>query len=146
MRFICFHMAFFGSRRTWSPSFATSIIPACNDSLQPHAEPKGLRNKFRFLLAEDRFWSLTDRMLKETLAEYLMLDVSRADPLQDALNQLWGLQRRQLLKPLKIRMGHQEGEVGVDLGGVSLEFFRIVLSQVFNPDNGVHICLAGRPS
>jgi|TARA_R110002003_G_scaffold25_24_gene1332 hypothetical protein len=72
-----------------------------------------------------------------TLSEYLVLDISRDHPLQDALNQLWGLEKRMLLKPLKVNMGKHEGEVGADHGGVTYEFFRVVLSQAFQPDHGM---------
>lgn len=41
-----------------------------------------------------------------------------------------------LLKPLKVKMGHKEGEVGLDHGGVTYEFFRVVLSEAFRPENG----------
>lgn len=85
----------------------------------------------------DQFWWGTTRCLKIPLGHYLVLDVSRKNPLQDAFDQLWGLERRQFLKPLKVKMGASEGEVGVDQGGVSLEFFRVILNEVFNTDNGM---------
>jgi hypothetical protein len=74
--------------------------------------------------------------LKITLQDYLILNVSREDPLTDTLDQLWGQQKKMLLKPLKVKMGEHEGEVGLDHGGVSSEFFRVVLSEAFRPDNG----------
>lgn len=85
---------------------------------------------------DDKYWWVINQRMKIPLAQYLVLDVSRTNPLQDAFDQLWGLEKRQFLKPLKVKMGANEGEVGVDQGGVSLEFFRVILSEVFNPDNG----------
>jgi len=65
------------------------------------------------------------------------LDVSRENPLKDTLDQLWGQEKRMLLKPLKVKMGHEEGEVGQDHGGVTYEFFRVVLGEAFQPENGM---------
>lgn len=70
-------------------------------------------------------------------SRYLTLDVRRSHVLEDTLNQLWGLERRQLVLPLKVRMGKDEGEQGVDQGGVAQEFFRVALAEAFNPDNGM---------
>lgn len=33
-----------------------------------------------------------------------------------------------------------EGEQGVDEGGVSKEFFQLVVEEIFNPDIGEHFC------
>ena len=32
-----------------------------------------------------------------------------------------------------------EGEQGIDEGGVSKEFFQLVVEQIFNPDYGKHL-------
>ncbi|XPS69623.1 hypothetical protein M3J09_001885 [Ascochyta lentis] len=75
--------------------------------------------------------------LKVTLNDYLVLDVSREEPLKDTLDQLWRQERKMLLKPLKVKLGQHEGEVGLDHGGVTYEFFRVVLSEAFAPDYGM---------
>ncbi|KAJ4983913.1 Ubiquitin-protein ligase E3A [Stagonosporopsis vannaccii] len=75
--------------------------------------------------------------LKITLTDYLVLDVSREQPLKDTLDQLWRRERKTLLKPLKVKLGQQEGEVGLDHGGVTYEFFRVVLGEAFAPDYGM---------
>jgi HECT-domain (ubiquitin-transferase) len=81
-----------------------------------------------------------DSNLKAALAKYLVLDVRRDHLLEDAFNQLWGLEKRELLRPLKVRMGMGEGgEEGVDHGGVSQEFFRLVFEQAFDPEAGLFI-------
>jgi hypothetical protein len=76
-------------------------------------------------------------MLNVTLSEFLVLNVPREGALEQTLNQLWGLEERLLLKPLKVKMGLQGGEVGLDQGGVTYEFFRVVLSEAFKPDTGM---------
>ena len=43
-----------------------------------------------------------------------------------------------MLKPLKVKIGREEGEIGLDHGGVTYEFFRIVLSEAFKPEHGTH--------
>ncbi|KAF3006511.1 hypothetical protein E8E13_005009 [Curvularia kusanoi] len=75
--------------------------------------------------------------LKVTLNDYLILDVSREQPLKDTLDQLWRQERKTLLKPLKVKLGQKEGEVGLDHGGVTYEFFRVVLGQAFAPEYGM---------
>lgn len=81
-----------------------------------------------------------DTNMKAALTKYLVLDVRREHILEDALNQLWGLERRELLRPLKVRMGMGGGgEEGVDHGGVSQEFFRLVFEKAFDPQAGLFV-------
>jgi hypothetical protein len=81
-------------------------------------------------------WFMIKRRTTVSISHYLVLDVSRKDPLKDTLDQLWGLERSMVQKPLKVQMGRNEGEVGADHGGVTYEFFRVVLSEAFKPDQG----------
>ena len=76
--------------------------------------------------------------LSEELNSFLVLEVSREHLLTDAFNQLWRRPRRQILKPLKVRIGAQEGEEGVDHGGVQQEFFRLAIGEAFKPEYGAH--------
>lgn len=76
------------------------------------------------------------RRLSEELSPFFVLEVSRDNALADALNQLWGRHKRQILKPLKVRIGAQEGEEGVDHGGVQQEFFRLAIGEAFKPEYG----------
>lgn len=76
------------------------------------------------------------KRLKVTLNDYLILDVTREQPLKDTLDQLWKQEKANLLKPLKVKLGQQEGEVGLDHGGVTYEFFRVILGEAFAPDYG----------
>ena len=81
---------------------------------------------------------LHDR-LKTATSNYLVLEIRRGEVLTDALNQLWKRERRELMRPLKIRMGMEEGEEGVDHGGVQQEFFRVALSEALRSDYGNQI-------
>jgi hypothetical protein len=113
----------------------TSMMTQYDQTTRMH-QMQGLLEKF---LQEPLKWLVSNRM-KVTLSDYLILNVSREQPLEDTLNQLWGLEKRMLLKPLKVKMGQHEGEIGADHGGVTYEFFRVVLSEAFKPDHGKDIC------
>jgi hypothetical protein len=90
------------------------------------------------ILREPYLYMIKHR-LKVTLNDYLVLDVSRQAPLKDTLDQLWRQERKMLLKPLKVKLGQEEGEVGLDHGGVTYEFFRVILSEAFAPEYGKYI-------
>ena len=81
---------------------------------------------------------LHDR-LRVATNSYLVLEVRRGHVLMDAMNQLWRRQTRELKRPLKVRMGMQEGEEGIDHGGVQQEFFRVAFAEALNVDYGTPI-------
>ena len=68
---------------------------------------------------------------------FLVLEIRRDNILGDALNQLWRRQKRELTRPLKVRMGMDEGEEGFDLGGVQQEFFRLAIAEALDPLHGL---------
>lgn len=109
----------------------TTMMAQYDHTTRMH-QMQALLEKF---LREPHNWLIKSRM-KVSMSDYLILNVSRENPLRDTLDQLWGLEKRMLLKPLKVKMGQHEGEVGADHGGVTYEFFRVVLSQAFKPDHG----------
>jgi hypothetical protein len=70
----------------------------------------------------------------------LLLDIERQHVLESAFNQLWGRERRELLKPLKVVMRMDgKDEEAADHGGVSQEFFRLVLAKAFDPEYGMFV-------
>ncbi|KAL8766993.1 MAG: hypothetical protein Q9194_006117 [Teloschistes cf. exilis] len=75
------------------------------------------------------------------LKNYFVLDIRRKHVLFDAMEQLWRREERELLRPLKVRMGMDEGEEGIDHGGVQQEFFRLAIAEAFNPDYGLFITI-----
>lgn len=75
--------------------------------------------------------------LKTSMSTYLVLSVRREDVLADALDQLWRREKRELMRPLKVQMGMQEGEEGIDHGGVQQEFFRVVMAEALDPSFGL---------
>ena len=62
-----------------------------------HSGPGAVRNRER---------------LDKALKSFLILEVSRSSLLMDAMNQVWKRARGELLKPLRVRIGAQEGEEG----------------------------------
>jgi hypothetical protein len=74
-----------------------------------------------------------DRRLRAAQDHYIVLKINRQSVLPDAFDQLWHRERRELLRPLRIRMGIDEGEIGHDLGGVQIEFFKLVCQEAFDP-------------
>ena len=77
------------------------------------------------------------RRLDTALKQYLVLDIRRDNILDDALNQLWRREKRELLKPIKVHLGQREGEEGVDQGGVQQEFFRMAIAEALKPQYGM---------
>lgn len=41
------------------------------------------------------------------------------------------------MRPLKVQLGLNEGEEGIDHGGVQQEFFRVAIAEALNPDYGI---------
>ena len=74
-----------------------------------------------------------DRRLRAAQDHYIVLKINRHSVLSDAFDQLWHRERRELLRPLRVRMGIDEGEIGHDLGGVQIEFFKLVCQEAFDP-------------
>ncbi|KAA8909673.1 hypothetical protein FN846DRAFT_941797 [Sphaerosporella brunnea] len=66
---------------------------------------------------------------------YFVLGIRRSNLLEDALNQLLHREHRELLRPLKIKF--QEGEEGVDQGGVQQEFFSLLIQDILKPEYGM---------
>ena len=75
--------------------------------------------------------------MKTSMSTYLVLVVRRDNILSDAVSQLWRREKRELMRPLKVQMGMDEGEEGLDHGGVQQEFFRVLIGQALDPSYGM---------
>lgn len=75
--------------------------------------------------------------LRPTTNAYFVLTVRRDNVLTDALDQLWRRERRELMRPLRVQMGIEEGEQGIDFGGVQQEFFRVAIAEALSPEFGM---------
>jgi hypothetical protein len=81
-------------------------------------------------------WEVLSTM-RPHMAKYLVLTIRRSHVLEDAINQLWRRQRREVLRPLRVRLGRDEGEDGLDHGGVQMEFFRLVFAEALAGSYGM---------
>lgn len=89
-----------------------------------------------FIRDLNRHHELLER-LKTSHTRYLALKIRRDHVLKDAFDCLWRREERELLRPLKVRLGEDSGEQGTDSGGVQQEFFRLAIAEAFNPDCGI---------
>lgn len=74
--------------------------------------------------------------LRIATSKFLVLQIRRTHVLTDAFDKLWRREERELLRPLKIKLGEEAGEEGSDSGGVQQEFFRLAIAEALNPDYG----------
>ncbi|KFY01606.1 hypothetical protein O988_02651, partial [Pseudogymnoascus sp. VKM F-3808] len=74
--------------------------------------------------------------LRVATSKFLVLQIRRSHVLVDAFDKLWRREERELLRPLKIKLGEEAGEEGSDSGGVQQEFFRLAIAEALNPDYG----------
>ncbi|KAJ1515736.1 hypothetical protein HMI55_003379 [Coelomomyces lativittatus] len=70
---------------------------------------------------------------QNTTNPYLVLEVRRSHLVMDVLSQLQ-MKPKELKKPLKVKFVHEEG---MDQGGVTKEFFQVVLDQLLDPNFGM---------
>ena len=77
-----------------------------------------------------------DQRLRIPLSSYLLVEIRRETALHDALNQVFGREVRELKRPLKVRFAN-EGEEGVDHGGVQQDFFIVAFREALSPDYGL---------
>lgn len=75
--------------------------------------------------------------LHTSMTQYFVVSVRRNYALVDAFNQIWRRERRELMRPLKVKMGMDLGEEGVDLGGVQQEFMTLVFAEALDIDHGM---------
>jgi hypothetical protein len=73
--------------------------------------------------------------LDTALSIYFVLAIRRSNLLEDALNQMLHREHRELIRPLKIKF--QDGEEGVDQGGVQQEFFSLLMQEILKPEYGM---------
>lgn len=126
----------------FSPSNLVSYFRAINFSRMSRSfeESTSLHERVDMIEHQRTFLShhkavIMDR-LKAAAAKYLILNIRRGSVIEDAFNQLWRREERELLRPLKVHLGESNGEEGFDSGGVQQEFFRMAIAEVLNPDYG----------
>lgn len=74
--------------------------------------------------------------LRTATSKFMVLGIRRTSVLVDTFNSIWRREERELMRPLKIRLGEDGGEEGLDSGGVQQEFFRLAIAEALDPDYG----------
>ncbi|KAL1922956.1 uncharacterized protein VTP21DRAFT_9332 [Calcarisporiella thermophila] len=87
------------------------------------------------LLPESPLLSSLEQDLFEVSCPYFVLNVRRESLVRDALTQI-ARRRKELKKPLKVRF-IGSGEEGVDQGGVTKEFFQILMAELLDQQYGM---------
>jgi len=88
------------------------------------------------LMKDDTHRRALNTRLQIATARYLVLEIRRGSVLIDTFNSIWRREERELLRPLKIHLGEDSGEEGLDYGGVQQEFLRMAVAEALNPDYG----------
>ncbi|EFX01251.1 hect domain containing protein [Grosmannia clavigera kw1407] len=128
----------------FSPDTLVSYFRAINFSRMSRSfeESSSLQNRMdaivspSSLVINPHHKSILQGLLQTASAKYLILDIGRTSVLQDAFDQLWRREERELLRPLKIHLGEEGGEEGLDSGGVQQEFFRMAIAEALDPAYG----------
>lgn len=96
---------------------------------------QAMMSPMRLMTDPERRQQLFDQ-LRVPLSKFLVLEVRRDNILLDTFNSLWRREKRELVRPLKVRLGEGAGEEGFDLGGVQQEFFRLAIAEALDPKYG----------
>lgn len=85
-------------------------------------------------IAGIRYPDLADQIPK-TLTTYLVIHTRRKTIVEDTMNHLLYREKRELLRPLKVKFA--EGEDGIDQGGVQQEFYGVLMQTLMDPEYGM---------
>ncbi|KAK7870299.1 hypothetical protein R5R35_011808 [Gryllus longicercus] len=105
--------------------------------LTPATKTLGLYYDNRIRMYSERRISIFHTVVGQPMNPYLRLKVRRDHIIDDALVELEMVAMenpKDLKKQLVVEF---EGEQGIDEGGVSKEFFQLVVEEIFNPDYGM---------
>lgn len=79
-----------------------------------------------------------DEKLKLACTTYLLLGIRRQHILEDAFNAVYKREKRELMKPLKIKF-LDSFEEGVDQGGPQIEFYDVLMKEIMGQDYGMFL-------
>ncbi|XP_064481318.1 ubiquitin-protein ligase E3A-like [Ornithodoros turicata] len=102
--------------------------------LTPAVKALGLYYDNRIRMYNERSLSMFQMLVGNPANPYLRLNVRRDHIIDDALYRLEMLALEDPSSLKKQLVVEFEGEQGIDEGGVSKEFFQLVVEEVFNPD------------
>lgn len=75
--------------------------------------------------------------IRPGMAPHFVMTIRRSHVLEDAIGQIWRREQQELMRPLKVKLGQEDGEQGIDYGGVQQEFFRLVFAEAFDVKYGM---------
>lgn len=107
--------------------------------LTPATKTLGLYYDNRIRMYSERRMSFFQTAVGQPTNPYLKLKVKRDHIIDDALVELEMVAMenpKDLKKQLVVEF---EGEQGIDEGGVSKEFFQLIVEEIFNPDYGMFV-------
>lgn len=110
--------------------------------LSPATKTLGLYYDSRIRMYSGRRISYLQSVVGQPTNPYLRLKVRREHIIEDALVELEMIAMendKDLKKQLVVEF---EGEQGIDEGGVSKEFFQLIVEEIFNPDYGMFVAQA----
>ncbi|XP_059480098.1 ubiquitin-protein ligase E3A [Neocloeon triangulifer] len=105
--------------------------------LTPFTRSLGLYYDNRVRMFSERRVSLLQSVVGNPTSPYLRLRVKRDRIIEDALVELEVVAMANPTYLKKQLVVEFEGEQGIDEGGVSKEFFQLVVEEIFNPDYGM---------
>ncbi|XP_043506226.1 ubiquitin-protein ligase E3A [Polistes fuscatus] len=105
--------------------------------LTPATKTLGLYYDNRIRMYNERRMSFLQTVVGQPTNPYLRLKVRRDHLIDDALVELEMVAMENPSDLKKQLVVEFEGEQGVDEGGVSKEFFQLVVEEIFNPDYGM---------
>ncbi|XP_008203541.1 ubiquitin-protein ligase E3A isoform X1 [Nasonia vitripennis] len=105
--------------------------------LTPATKSLGLYYDNRIRMYNERRMSFLQTVVGQPTNPYLRLKVRRDHLIEDALVELEVVAMENPYDLKKQLVVEFEGEQGVDEGGVSKEFFQLVVEEIFNPDYGM---------
>ncbi|XP_011876712.1 PREDICTED: ubiquitin-protein ligase E3A isoform X2 [Vollenhovia emeryi] len=105
--------------------------------LTPATKTLGLYYDNRIRMYSERRMSFLQTVVGQPTNPYLRLKVRRDHLIDDALVELEMVAMENPSDLKKQLVVEFEGEQGVDEGGVSKEFFQLVVEEIFNPDFGM---------
>ncbi|KAJ8675961.1 hypothetical protein QAD02_011747 [Eretmocerus hayati] len=105
--------------------------------LTPATKTLGLYYDNRIRMYSERRMSFLQTVVGQPTNPYLKVKVRRDHLIEDALVELEVVAMENPYDLKKQLVVEFEGEQGVDEGGVSKEFFQLVVEEIFNPDYGM---------
>lgn len=110
--------------------------------LTPATKTMGLYFDNRIRMYSERRISYFQSVSGQPSNPYLRLKVRRDHIIDDALVELEMISMENPVDLKKQLVVEFEGEQGIDEGGVSKEFFQLVIEEIFNPDYAMFSCQA----